>query len=194
MERFLAPLFLPRLISTRAFGPAQFAYTPGRGARDAILHCVLCWLAAFASGHRVALYRADVSGAFDRVCSRLLEAKIVAAGVHPRLVRVLQSWLRPRTASVVVNGQVSRGISMSNMVYQGTVFGAPLWNLFFSDARKAIVSAGFTESIYADDLNAFTILDLLCDDNTAFGMIRECQRLLHRWGCANRVAFDAGRG
>eukprot|EP00969_Alexandrium_andersonii_P138301 6115714-Alexandrium_andersonii.AAC.1 len=61
MERFLAPLFVPRLISLDAFGPSQFAYVPGRGARDAIMIFVLSWLAAFASGRRVALYCADVS-------------------------------------------------------------------------------------------------------------------------------------
>eukprot|EP00969_Alexandrium_andersonii_P242509 10710978-Alexandrium_andersonii.AAC.1 len=82
MERFLAPLFIPRLISLNAFGPAQFAYVPGRGARGAIVLFVVTWLAAFASGRRVALYCSDVSGAFDKVCSELVTAKLINAGVH----------------------------------------------------------------------------------------------------------------
>eukprot|EP00969_Alexandrium_andersonii_P242777 10724344-Alexandrium_andersonii.AAC.1 len=61
MERFLAPLFISRLISLDAFGPSQFAYVSGRGTRDAIVIFVLSWLTAFASGRRVALYCADVS-------------------------------------------------------------------------------------------------------------------------------------
>ena len=41
------------------------------------------------------------------------------------------------------------------MVYQGTVLGPTLWNLFFEDARAAINEVFFTEYVFADDLNAF---------------------------------------
>eukprot|EP00969_Alexandrium_andersonii_P012623 550165-Alexandrium_andersonii.AAC.1 len=82
---------------------------------------------------------------------------------------------------------------MSDMVYQGTVLGPPLWDLFLADARFAIARAEFIETIYANDLNAFRILPRLCSDEEGFSMIRECQRLLHRWGQANRVCFDAGK-
>eukprot|EP00969_Alexandrium_andersonii_P290159 12824829-Alexandrium_andersonii.AAC.1 len=66
MERLLAPRFIPRLLTLNAFGPAQFAYIPGRGARDAIVLFLATWLAAFAAGRRVALYCSDVAGAFDK--------------------------------------------------------------------------------------------------------------------------------
>eukprot|EP00969_Alexandrium_andersonii_P069574 3069317-Alexandrium_andersonii.AAC.1 len=79
------------------------------------------------------------------------------------------------------------------MVYQGTVCGPPLWNLFFADARAAIESTGFTEFIYADDLNAFRLLERDCSDDAAFALIRRCQNCLRRWGEANRVSFDPGK-
>eukprot|EP00959_Pyramimonas_sp_CCMP1952_P256960 5368674-Pyramimonas_sp.AAC.1 len=37
MERFLGDQFIPRAVSEGCFGMFQFAYTPGRGARDALL-------------------------------------------------------------------------------------------------------------------------------------------------------------
>eukprot|EP00969_Alexandrium_andersonii_P281732 12454562-Alexandrium_andersonii.AAC.1 len=84
-----------------AFGHSQFAYCPGRGARDAILVFVLTWLSALAAGHRVAVYCSDVSGAVDKVCASRLVSKLRAAQLHPRILRVLESWLGPRSATVI---------------------------------------------------------------------------------------------
>eukprot|EP00969_Alexandrium_andersonii_P291743 12894214-Alexandrium_andersonii.AAC.1 len=64
---------------------------------------------------------------------------------------------------------------MSDMVYQGTVLRPSLWDLFFGDARRAIDNAGFAETIYADGLNAYRILEPECSDNEAFELIRACQ-------------------
>ena len=41
-------------------------------------------------------------------------------------------------AQVVVGGAYSVQADLANMVYQGTVWGPPLWNVFFEDARWAI--------------------------------------------------------
>ena len=45
------------------------------------------------------------------------------------------------------------------MVFQGTVWGPMLWNVFYEDASKAIRSKAFTEIVFADDLNAFRKYD-----------------------------------
>ena len=101
------------------------------------------------------MYCSDVSGAFDRVDVDRLRQKLTAKGLHHQWVYVLLSWLRQRAAQVVVSGQYSDKLALNNMVYQGTVWGPSLWNLFFEDARRALNSGGFTEAVYADDLNAF---------------------------------------
>eukprot|EP00969_Alexandrium_andersonii_P030503 1330548-Alexandrium_andersonii.AAC.1 len=80
---------------------------------------------------------------------------------------------------------------MSNMVFQGTVFGPPLWNIFFADAHLAIESAFVREIVYADDLNAYRVLDAEIDDTGNFEMIAECQRKLHRWGACLLYTSDA---
>eukprot|EP00969_Alexandrium_andersonii_P118924 5258548-Alexandrium_andersonii.AAC.1 len=54
MERFSGDLFLSQLQTNNAFGRSQFAYSPGRGARDAVLFFLLVWLSALAAGRRVA--------------------------------------------------------------------------------------------------------------------------------------------
>ena len=53
------------------------------------------------------LYCSDVSGAFDRVrCVRLVE-KLRRSGLHPTIVRFLESWLEDRISMVVVGGEMS---------------------------------------------------------------------------------------
>ena len=193
MERFLASLFLPDLIDVGAFGANQFAYKPKHGARDAILLLVLRWLLAFMQQLRIGIYCSDVSGAFDKVSAARLVNKLTSWGVHPRICRVFASWLRPRQAQVVVNGEKSRVISMSNMVYQGTVWGPPFWNTFFSDSELALRALAFTAVFYADDLNAFKTFAATVSDETVLGELREAQLELHSWGRANQVTFDAGK-
>ena len=57
---------------------------------------------------------------------------VVQAASHyhlqPKLVQLIASWLRPRSARVVVDGQESQPITMQDMVFQGTFFGPPFWN------------------------------------------------------------------
>jgi len=81
-------------------------------------------------------------------------------------------------------------ISLRDMVYQGTVWGPALWNMFFADARTAVRIQEFTETAYADDLNAFRCFDAHTTDEEIFDKCRDCQTELHRWGRANQVDFE----
>ena len=125
------------------FGVNQFAYTKARGARDALAFFVLSSLLAFACGEKVAFYQADVAGAFDRVDSKILLQKCRRVGLHPKFLKVLSSWLCGRTACVVAGGKKSELFAMSEMVFQGTVLGPLLWNIFFKDAGDIIREAAF---------------------------------------------------
>ena len=75
--------------------------------------------------------------------------------MHYRLIDLIASWLGRRSANVVVGGEKSEHFNLENMVYQGTVLGPILWNLFFGDARRAIEMLKFVETIFADALNAY---------------------------------------
>jgi len=99
-----------------------------------------------------------VSGAFDRVSSERLLAKLKARGVHEKLLAVLASWLDTRAARVCVDGSFSAEFSLSDMVYQGTVLGPPLWNCFYADAAEVAALLSLLAKIFADDLNCFRIL------------------------------------
>ena len=68
---------------------------------------------------------------------------------------MINDWLLGRLGKVVVQGTCSDSFDFKNMTFQGTVWGPPLWNLFFGDSPLAMRRCAFQEVIYADDLNAF---------------------------------------
>ena len=192
VERMLASLFVPQL-SRFAFGDHQFAYRKEHGARDALALYVLHWILAFNSGNKVGIYCSDVAGAFDRVSAAILLRKLRSFGLNENVIGVIQSWLRDRQAFVVVGRAKSRQINLSNMVFQGTVWGPCLWNAFFGDSVWAVRFEGFDVIVFADDLNAFKEYPLNTLVETIVAAMRRCQLELHKWGAANQAVFDAGK-
>ena len=76
------------------------------------------------------------------------------------------------------------------MVFQGTVLGPPLWNLFYSDACVATREADFIETVFADDLNCFKIFDASRGNQYILQQTRKCQDAVHSWGAANQIVFE----
>ena len=152
---------------------------------------LLC-VEALAAGKKVAVYCSDVSGAFDRVSTERLVAKLQNKRIHPSIIAVITSWLR-RTSRVVVAVAFSDEMALKNMVFQGTVKGPMLWNLFFEDARHAINEWWFQEVMFADDLNDCRIFEAGADNRSIDVAISSCQRELHEWGRANQVVFDSAK-
>ena len=193
VERVLQTLLEPYLTHPLAKGEYQFAHTRESGARDALLVLVLSFLLAFNSGLKVVLYCSDVAGAFDKVEAARLTEKLRKLGLPQELLGVLVGWLGPRRARVVVEGCFSEVLVLANMVFQGTVLGPWLWNLYYGDARLAVRKLGFQEVVFADDLNCWKLVPVSTDNKEALAEGRRCQEELHTWGEGNRVEFDSGK-
>ena len=192
-ERLLGRLWIPYLQPSGALGRHQFAYRKQTGYRDALAFNVCSWIWSLAHNKRVALHCADVSGAFDKVRQQRLISKLQATGLHSDLVRVISSWLDGRDAYVVVEGVQSHPMKLSNMVFQGTVWGPVLWSVYYQDVERPVLKAGFVESIYADDLNCWRVFPDGFGDEMLRSKLRNCQDEIHKWGRANSIAFDAGK-
>ena len=193
LERLLGRFFLPLLEAEGAFGPNQFAYRQKRGCKDALAHNVLQWLWWIHSGKKVGLYCSDVSGAFDRVPTERLLQKLKTHGVGGKLLALLGSWLDTREAVVVVDGAKSVRVCLRNMVYQGSVWGPALWNLYFSDSRAAVQQAGFDDTYFADDQCCYRDFAGRSHNTTITEDLEHCQQNLHAWGAANQVLFDSSK-
>ena len=108
-------------------------------------------------GRKISVYCSEVSGAFDRVSSKRPLLKLDAKCIDSRIIKVIESCLEARMTSVVGGGAKSEPFRIRGMVYQGTVLGPQLWNLFFERAAAAINECTFEEIVYADDLNAYKV-------------------------------------
>ena len=155
VERSLGTLFIPWLESSGAYGPNQFAYSKGKGHKDTLTINVCNWLLLLEQGYLVAVYCSDVSGAFDRVSRERLCDKLRTLGLHDDVIGFLLSWLEERASTVVLGGRRSELEALADSVYQGTVLGSPLWNVFYADSRRPLQHCGYTETAFADDLNCW---------------------------------------
>ena len=198
VERAIGAVFIPWAESNLLQGPNQYAYSKGRSFHDTLLVNVCSWILAMEQGWLVGVYCSDVAGAFDRVdCERLCE-KLRVSGLHPQIIAFLMSWLEDRISRVVLGGAHSPDETLANSVFQGTVLGPPLWNIFYADARMAVNAKGFTETVFADDFNCWRLFCITQEQvdsahAAAFIALKEAQQELHLWGSANRVVFDPAK-
>ncbi len=102
VETIIGNNITQHLTNTCGYGPNQFAYEKERGCRDALVHLMLTWLDGMDRRFKFGLYCADVAGAFDRVRAVRLCEKLRAKGVCERMLQLISSWLRTRSAQVVV--------------------------------------------------------------------------------------------
>ena len=92
---------------------------------------------------------------------------------------------------MVVSGSKSEEQGLKNSVYQGTVLGPPLWNCYYEDSRLPVNTLGFTETAFADDLQAYKAFVHEASDDELRCQMAACQSALHSWGCTNQVQIDA---
>ena len=91
------------------------------------------WVIMICKGLKIGLYLSDISGAFDKVSRLLLIGKLSQIGLPSTFLDFLNSYLMTREGLVRVEGALSEAMLLSNMVFQGTVLGPSLWNVFFAD-------------------------------------------------------------
>ena len=193
MERFLGSMISTYVSLPACVGPNQFAYQKARGARDALAFMALTWISGFNNKLKFSIYCSDVSSAFDRVSRRRLVAKLRAKGISEEFIAIFDAWLQEREARVAVGGQYGDPMRLRNMIYQGTVWGPWLWNIFYEDARLALQVCEFREIVFADDLNAYRSFPIATPTENLIAEAKTCQKELHKWGRANQVQFDPGK-
>ena len=79
---------------------------------------------------------------------------------------------------------------LSNTVFQGTVLGPCLWNIFFADIQYPVRQSGAEEAVFADDMNAFREFDNSVTNHVVMETMRQCQAAVHNWGIRNQAVFE----
>ena len=63
-------------------------------------------------------------------------AKLASVGVPDLMLGFLNDYLAPRVGHVAIDSILSEGFELCNSVFQGTVLGPVLWNVFFQDVAS----------------------------------------------------------
>ena len=156
-------------------------------------HASRSQIALLCLGNKIGAYLSDISGAFDKVDKRYLLAKLHNAGVGGDFLNFLDAYLAPRTGQVCVQGKLPEIMPLEDTVFQGTVNGPSLWNVFFADVSVPASSTGGNASKFADDLNVFQQFNEHTPLSEVTDKLETCRRRVHKWGATNRVSFDAGK-
>ena len=128
------------------------------------------------------MFLSDIAGAFDRVATVKLLAKLRRLGICKKLITFFEDYLAPKTAQVAVDGEVSDIFTLSNIVFQGTVLGPSLWNIFFADVHAPAERNGATERRFADDLSISKMLHRSRANDEILSDLRRAQADIHEWG------------
>ena len=193
VERAIASLLVPFLDRVGAFGRDQWGFRKRHSVRDLVALLICRWLWALDNGFKVGIYLSDISGAFDRVDRDILSEYLRQHGISDSMFRFLYSYLAPRNANVVVQGCESATFTIEDEVFQGTVLGPPLWNVFFREIDDTIQRCLFRLAKFADDLTAYRNYNSSVSNIQILDELKDCQAACHQWGASRRVTFDASK-
>ena len=111
---------------------------------------------AMEEGSRVLLIFLDFAKAFDKVCHRSLEAKLVTYGFSKYTLNWVNDFLRNRKQRVVIGNNQSNWSDVTSGVPQGSCLGPLLFVIFINDMPKVVKH----------------ILKLFADDSKLIGIIK----------------------
>ena len=193
VERCVAHVVTPYFDRVGAFGIDQWAFRKKRSCRDLVTLLICKWLWAMDQGFKVAIYLSDISGAFDKVDRQRMVKRLREIGLSESMVEFLIDYLAPRSAVVVVQGHESMVFVISDQIFQGTVLGPPLWNVFFEPIDSAVLSQKFKVAKFADDLTAYRYFKRSTPNDVILDDLKACQVATHNWGVQTRVSFDTSK-
>ena len=127
----------------------QHGFRSGRSCLTQLLHHIDDVLEALANNSDFDSIYLDYAKAFDKVDHKLLLKKLRLYGIHPKIVKWIESFLSNRQQSVVVDGCHSLISLILSGVPQGTVLGPILFLIFINDIENCIIHS--IVRCFADD-------------------------------------------
>ena len=127
----------------------QHGFRRGHSCLSELLDHIDEILAGFTDSKDTDVIYLDYAKAFDKVDHRLLIMKLKRYGIHPKLVDWIESFLKDRTQTVVINGVHSFVAPIISGVPQGTVLGPILFIIFINDIGQCVKHS--TIRCFADD-------------------------------------------
>ena len=159
----------------------QHGFRKNRSCLTQLIEHIDLVLKSLSEGEEVDVIYLDFSKAFDKVDHNILLAKLKLYGVTGKVYEWIESFLRGRKQSVVVDGQKSNVVEVDSSVPQGTVLGPVFFIIYVIDMIiRAKNSTAFT---FADDTKLIkAIRTLFCKI-----LLEEDLTSVMQWSIANNM-------
>ena len=184
-ERVLKKILVNFLESNFLISSNQHGFRSGRSTLTQLLAHVDDVLTGWCSGLDSDCIYLDYAKAFDKVDHALLIKKLELYGVHPTMLKWIESFLMERKQCVLVNGCRSREEPVISGVPQGSVLGPVLFVMFINDL-EGVVARNSTVRFFADDTRISKHIDCIEDHhalqedlNSILGWARRNNMQLH---------------
>ena len=128
----------------------------------------------------------DFSSAFDKVDHNLLLSKLHSLGIRGSLLQWIQNFLFERKQRVVFKGAVSKWVSVTSGVPQGSVLGPIFFVLFVNDLKDVVSSPLYQ---FADD---HTIVRPILSRLDHIALQRDVHNIF-RWTLRNKLPLNLSK-
>ena len=130
---------------------------------------------AIDSGIEVRAVFCDITKAFDRVWHKGLIHKLRNAGFAGKILEWLSDYLSNRRQRVVLNGNASGFICISDVVPQGSILGPFMFLIYINDIVETL---NCNLRLFADDTSLYVIVE---NPITAANILNSNLSSMHAW-------------
>ena len=150
---------------------------------------VHAWLQALESRKEIVAIFYDLRKAFDSVPHAPLLEKLGATGLHPHILKWVQSYLTQRSQRVVVGGESSPSLPVISGVPQGSVLGPLLFLIYVNDIANLPFSSSTHLNLFADDMLLYRFID--CPEDVV--CLQQDNDLLSSWVSRNHLTLNPSK-
>ena len=186
MEHIVCHHVLEHLDQHRILSSFQYGFRAMRSCETQLLTTIHDFMTNYDNKRQIDIAILDFAKAFDTVPHDKLLYKIQHYGIDGHIHSWIQSFLKGRSQSVVVEGDRSSAAPVTSGVPQGTVLGPLLFLLHINDLPGNVQSQ---VRLFADDCLLYRVIDTAADQH----LLQQDLQALEQWGLRWGMRFNASK-
>lgn len=191
LEKIVAKQLIAHLELNELQDVFQSAYRCHHSTETALLNVQSSILRAMDRGSCVILLMNDLSAAFDTIDHAVLIERLRESfGIEAKALEWLQSYLQDRSQQVQIGDFISIEQKLQYGVPQGSVLGPLLYCLYTRPVGRIFTHHGMSYHCYADDSQAYTVLDTAGQWLDTSAAIQACMKDLEAWMAGNKLKLN----